>query len=175
MINTHESNPNNQVLELIEKNELASAAIARNPEQFNVGGADMIMRNMAVLSDRLNVQEFEALSKEARDQVAVVVHIANDVAPIDELDIIKHARESDQEYEYRKNVRGPMFALHRKISLYGEDESDQLLMSKIRFGVEAAGKAFGSVLHETQHLSEVNETISYFQGNTNAAVRSVNS
>lgn len=54
------------------------------------------------------------------------------------------------------------------------DESDQLLMSKIRFSVEAAGKAFGSVLHETQHLSAISETIPYFQGNTSAAVRSVN-
>lgn len=174
MTNIHELNPNNQILDLIKKNEMVSAAIARNPEQFNFGGADLIMRNMAILSDRLNVQDFEVLSREARDQVAVVVHVANDVAPIDESDIIQHHKESDEEYEYRKSVRGPLFALDRTVSCAEVDESNQLLMSKIRFGVEAAGKAFGSVLYETQHLKDVNNTISYFHSNTSAAIRSSN-
>lgn len=92
MTNTHESIPENTVLELIENNKLASAAIARNSERFNFGGADMIMRNIAVICDRLKPHDFKALSKETSDQVAVVAHIANDVAPINESDLFQIPR-----------------------------------------------------------------------------------
>ena len=172
MTNSHEPIQNDPVQALIDANEIAGLAIARNTEGFDSTGADMIMRNIAVICDRMQPQDFNALSQEARDQVAVVAHISHDLAPMKEIDREKHGNETDEQHQYRIGVWGPIHTLQSKVHISDFNEDDKLQMSKIRFGVVAASKAFGAVLQETQNLPQISETVRYFQSNTDAAVRS---
>ena len=143
--------------------------VARNTEFFDDIAADLLLRNMAVLADRLKPNDFYSLEPSVLDQIAVVVHVAQDIAPLKEEDTERRANESEQEHAYRVNVWQPIHSLQKKIHTRDYDPKDSTEMSKIRFGVYAAGKAFQSALLETKSLSAIVETEGYFWGNVTAA------
>jgi hypothetical protein len=147
----------------------AAEVIGRVAEDFDQTGADFVLRNLAVITDRLSPQQFDALPKEVKDQVIVVAHVAHDVAPLEESDLERIPGETDSAFNYRTNIWGQLHALQRLV--YGQeyDTDDTLMMSRLRFAVHAAGHAFAGVLEETAEVPVIKETMRYFTGNTEAA------
>jgi hypothetical protein len=163
-----------QIQELAYLSVDTAEAVARNSEVFDAQAADLTLRNMAVMADRLKPNDFYSLGSSILDQVLVVVHVAQDIAPLMEEDTKRYLDETDQEHQYRVNVWQPIHSLQTKVHNRAYDKDDSTEMSKIRFGVEASGRAFMSVLLETKSIPEIAETEQYFWGNVTAAARRVN-
>jgi hypothetical protein len=148
--------------------------IARDETWFDNDSADLLLRNMYVLTERIGIDGFNALSLPTRQQVLAVAQMAGDIAPVGEGDKVKLPSESQDEYEYRTTVALPICSLERMVAINFLCLEQKETQSKIRMAVEGAGRAFGSVLLETQAKNEVEAAIRYFWGNVSAATRRVN-
>jgi hypothetical protein len=161
----------NETQRLADKNRYAAEVIGNTATVFDADGADMIMRNLAVITDRLSPAQFDALSDSTRHQIGVVSFIAQEAAPQTDGDRVRHQDESDEDYRYRTNIYGPLHALQAKIHSKKFDPNDAYTVSKLRFAVTGAGHAFASALTESIAIPVIDETQRYFWGNTNAAVK----
>lgn len=156
---------------LLMTNSAAAEIIANDQEGLDGYGADLIMRNLAVITDRLSASEFDCLPKGVKDQVYAITFMADDIAPISEQDSIRHPHEDDEAYNYRMDVWQRIHNLQAYVHTRGHDKNDPHELSKIRFVVDGASHAFAAVLEATKGLPAVAETVGYFRGNANAAAK----
>lgn len=159
---------------LIETNEILAASIARDVDRFNADGADLLVRNMATILEWLSASEFNALSRETRDKVAVLARISQDVAPIEDAKLARYSDEDDETYEYRTKITDPILSFQLKLANGDFDISNALNASKIRCGISAVGGAIGSTLNETQGLPKIARKVNFLQRNTSRALSTTN-
>ncbi len=156
---------------LVVANGVVAEIIGRSEEALDSTGGDLVMSNLAVISDRLSHEQFAELSQETRDQVLTIAHIAHDIAPLTEADLSRLPDEPEEAYQYRTGIRSQIHYLQRLLHSREYDPYDKLVASKLKYAVHGAGLAFGSVLRETRDLPEVSETLGYFRGNTGGALK----
>lgn len=168
---TAENDPRTSMQRLADIHKDASEIVGRTAETFDPHAADLVLRNLAVMTDRLSPAQFSALSETTREQVGVVAFIANDVAPQAEEDKIPHPDESEEDNKYRTTIWGPIHSLQTKIHTKNYNPNDEFVISKLRFAIKASGLAFASVLEESTTIPTIVETERYFWGNTEAAAR----
>lgn len=156
---------------LVMTNTAAAEVISSDQSGIDATGADLIMSNLAVATDRLEADDFAALPIEVQDQVFALAFMADDIAPMDEGDLIRHPHEDDKAYAYRVGVSQRIHNLQAYVHKKSHDPQNELELSKIRFAVQGAGRAFAAVIEETQHLPAVAETIRYFTGNAQGAAK----
>ncbi len=161
---------NDPVIELLaEENITISQEIARNDEDLDYESADLILRNAAVITDRLNFQQLKGLSEQTQEQLMVLAFIASDLAPLSAEDLELEPEEDPHDHMYRTTIWQQIHAFQTKVHTKNYDSENNLEMSKIRYGVEAAGLAFASTLKETSHIPVIAKTVGYFQRNTSGA------
>lgn len=134
--------------------------------------ADYILRNMAVIVDRLSPAQFAGLPKEVQDQVlAIAAYI--DVLDPDSFEANAKAKANWYEGDYNVNVVEP---IHNLQLLFSRLDSHEVIdfvgnHKEINELVKSSGEAFGAVLEQVQDLPVIQrDMLRYFKSNAKIAI-----
>jgi len=162
----------NKIQELMDANVRIGDEIASEPDVFVHSSSELLVRNLAVITNRLSIERFNTLSDNTMDKFKAMIFMASDIAPINEEDLMRLRGESDEEFDHRMSVTQPIHSFQQMTHLWNKAKtksSDERTISKLKFATKSAADTFASTLGETYNVPEVKETIGYFQRNTSAA------
>ena len=162
----------NKIQELMDANVRIGDEIASEPDIYVHSSSELLVRNLAVIVDRLSIEHFNALSDDTMDKFKAMIFMASDIAPTKESDTVRFKDESDEEFDHRMNLVQPIHSFQKLTYSWNKaktESSDGRNISKLKFATKAAAITFASTLGETYNVPEVKETIGYFQRNTSAA------
>jgi len=160
------------IQELMDANVRIGDEIASQPDVYVHSSSELLVRNLAVIANRLSIERFNALSDDTMDKFKAMIFMASDIAPVNEADMIRLRDESDEEFDHRMSVTQPVHSFQQMTYSWNRaktNSSDGRNISKLKFATKAAAITFASTLGETYNVPEVKETIRYFQRNTSAA------
>ena len=152
-------------------NTAAADVISGDYEGLDQAGADLIITNLAVATDRLTASDFAELPREVQSQVLAVAFMADDIAPLADEGRALFPDEDEQAYTYRTAIWQRIHNLQKHIHTSEYDGNDPLEISKLKFAVQGAGLVFGAVVNASKEVPSIAETLNYFSGNTRAAAR----
>lgn len=158
---------------IVEQNNIAAVFVAETLDSPDYITADLLLRNTAVLADRLTPSQFGELGKPAIDAMLDAAKVAKELAPLAKADQQRLPSETDAEYEYRIEVWQPLHSFQSAVS-HEELNGEQQTMSRaIKHAVWLASFAFEKVLTDpvVTDFGEIQSTVGYFSGNTHAASR----
>ena len=164
----------NEIQELMDANVRIGDKIASEPGVYVHSSSELLVRNLAVITNRLSIERFHTLSDDTMDKFKAMIFIASDIAPVKEDDKEQLDDESDEEFNHRMNIAQPIHSFQEMTYTWNRaktESSDGRNISKLKFATKAAAITFASTLGETYNVPEVKETIGYFQSNTSAASR----
>lgn len=156
-------------IELAQANVESAQAIVRTPS-FDDTAAELLMRNAAVITDRLKADEFWSLPRNVGSKAIEAADIAISLAPLDLADTIPLPFETKAEHIYRLTVWQPLHSLQSKIAERKFDSDNNNEVTTLKRAVSLGSTAFAAVLLASEANPSIIETERYFWGNTDAAV-----
>ena len=162
-----------EISEVIQENNAAARYIVDSQVSIDNDIADLVLRNTAVVADRLSPEQFERLGKQARGALALASSIANEIKPLSKNDLAQHPTETNTEHKYRTEVTLPLHQLQAVVSLGEYDPSNPKVVSSIKMAVWLGSTAFEKVITDpfASELHTIKTTTGYFGGNSRAAAR----
>lgn len=158
-----------QAQELIDLNNQVTETVTNPNQVIDDYAAELLLRNVAVATDRLEPNEFSRLTTETVDSVLDVASIAKAVAPLEDIEMRKFPKESEAQYKYRTVISDQLHAFQRKLALDKVEHMKPEEQAKVRSGIKLAGKAFAGIMEDAADNPRIKETERYFKGNTSAA------
>jgi hypothetical protein len=174
----HSLTTSDQIQNIIYDQKLASLYALDTVNPFDARISELLMRNVAVASDRLTAKNFENLESQTIDAFMLAATASTTLAPSTESDRKRLMPETDQEWEYRTGVIVP---LHAAQSALNSNEAyhykDEKVMQSRQI-VELGSLAFTKLMTGDTPWTNpsINSTLHYFLGNAAAAAeRAINS
>ncbi len=158
---------------VIDQTVFAGQMIVGEHGNPDPGVADLVVRNLAVLTDRIKPNQFDRLPQSTQDQVRDVASLGRAIAEISPADLERLPNETDEQFSYRSEVRQPIQALQAFFHNREMSTDDTLQQGALRYAISESTEAFDSLLSHTYQLPSVNETLGYFQGNAGAASKRI--
>lgn len=157
--------------EVINQNNAATDYVINNQGPIDNNTAELLLRNTAVVADRLTPKQFSGLGAPAVDAMLDAAATAKEIAPLSEVDLKKLPTETRREHEYRTEIWAPLHRLQSVISLGEFDGSDPEMTSAVKRAVWLGSTSFEKVMQDpaTSEYKGVQETVRYFGGNAQAA------
>ena len=160
--------------ELAQQNLAASEAVGSDAIPFNQMAADLLLRNLAVATDRLKPYQFyNQLSPQTEATARHVALIANEIVPIAAADAVRLSHETEADYKYRLEVWHPLHRLQAKLYANAVEPNNTAEVNKIKAVVSIGGLAFAGLMRDAHNIHSIRATEGYFWGNTNAATGTV--
>lgn len=157
--------------EIIEQNNIATDYVVGTPGSFDSTTAELVLRNSAVVVDRLTPQQFAKLGQPAIEAVLNASAIAKEIAPLSAEDQRQLPVETAAEHQFRTEVFQPLHGLQSLVSLEKFDSSDPATVSMIKKAVWLGSTAFEKVVTDpsASEFPALQSTLGYFGGNSRAA------
>jgi hypothetical protein len=158
--------------EVIELNNEATDFVVGVSSRFDETTADLVLRNAAVVADRLTPSQYFRLSDEAQESLKKAAASALEIAPSRIEDLEKLPHETTLDYIYRINVWQPLHSLQARVHVGEIDTGDTEQLAKVKRAIWLASTAFERVTSDaaTQEFPEVQRTLHYFKSNASTAV-----
>jgi hypothetical protein len=154
---------------LIDLNQQAADIVANPEVRFDQTTSDLIMRNIAVATDRLSPEQFARLSPDAQDAVFDAANAASELAPLDPRDQERLPYETASEHAYRISVYHPLHSLQAWLHVGGLRPPSPQEEIKLKQSIQLGSRAFKAVISETSGIPVIDETLGYFMSNALAA------
>jgi hypothetical protein len=132
--------------------------------------ADLLLRNPAVLADRLEPFQASELGKPAINALLDVVSVAQEIRPSTKEEMRKFPNETRAEHSYRVNVWQPLRLLQAAVSR-GEYKSNPEGVATVRRAVHLGSIAFKEIINDpvAKQSRVVQHAAGYFHSNAEAA------
>lgn len=163
-----------EIEQLADYNSRVSYALLASREPFDDAAAELLLRNIAVATDRVMPHEFAQLSSESSDAVFDAANAAKKLVEIDPEDAQHFEHESQGQFAYRANVRLPLHGLQRTIMTHDYNRDDPIEIVKVKEAVKLAELAFSALVVEMQNSPEIQHAADYMRGNSLAAAKRLN-
>ena len=160
--------------ELAAMQTVQASEIIAEVNQFDQTAADLITRNLYVLTDRLSASEYVELSSDTKEKIEEVTRFSRLYLPLDANDLLSQPYEDTITAQYRMQVQSPLLQLQRTLHNNELDTSSELKTLIAQNVVATAGTAFAHALMETENIAAIQDTLVYFNGNANAALDRAN-
>ncbi len=148
----------------------AAQAIAANQQHFDDSASELLLRNAAVITDRLQANEFFDLPASAERAALEAAEAANILAPLSNEDLLPLPFEPTLEFHYRTGVWQPLHSFQRKLSISEVDKHGRDEVARYKDAVRLGSAAFSAILLANESNPVIRDTERYFWGNTDAAV-----
>ncbi|MDL2362998.1 MAG: hypothetical protein QFB86_01290 [Patescibacteria group bacterium] len=157
------------IYEIAQQTEEVAENVALHTQKFEDIAAELIMRNMAVIMDRLDPNDYSSMDAGTKSKVQAVAIHTRKIAPIEEGELAQMPFESHSEFVYRASVVHPLHKAQRAIAFADFDTYDVEDSKDYRTAVLLAGRGFNAVVGEVGHMTKITRETRYFTGNIAAA------